>query len=62
MFIGDSPLDAEAARQHQIPFIRVPRSEDLEFTFDCLIGGPSRYNSNQFSSVLFERYLQRKKP
>ncbi len=48
VFIGDSPLDAEAARTHGVPFIRVPRSEDRGFSFERLISGPSRYRSGEF--------------
>ncbi len=58
MFIGDSPLDAEAAAHHGVPFIRVPRSEDRTFSFAGLIGGPSRYDSAQFS-LTFLNQLQR---
>ena len=56
VFIGDSPLDAEAAAFHQVPFIRVPRSEDHTFTFVSLLAGPSRYDSGEFSSKLFQTY------
>lgn len=58
VFIGDSPLDAEAARHHRLPFIRVPRSEDRAFSFTTLIGGPSRYNSAEFSAAFLEQYLR----
>jgi phosphoglycolate phosphatase-like HAD superfamily hydrolase len=61
VFIGDSPLDAEAARHHDVPFVRVPRSEDQSFTFDSLIRGPSRYQSAEFSAVFLDHYLQRNK-
>ena len=61
VFIGDSPLDAEAARHFAVPFVRVPRSEDRDFTFSTLIRGPSRYQSSEFSTVFLERYLNRKK-
>jgi len=60
VFIGDSPLDGLAARQHAVPFIRVPRSEDQTFTFASLIKGPSRYRSGEFSQVFLERYLKRR--
>lgn len=60
VYIGDSPLDAEAAKYHGMPFIRVPRSEDRSFTFAKLIDGPSRYQSNEFSAVFLERYLGKK--
>jgi phosphoglycolate phosphatase-like HAD superfamily hydrolase len=60
VFIGDSPLDAEAAKHHQVPFIRVPRSEDEKFTFANLIHGPSRYNSQEFSATMLEKYLGKK--
>jgi phosphoglycolate phosphatase-like HAD superfamily hydrolase len=56
VFIGDSPLDAQAAQHHGVPFIRVPRSEDRVFTFDNLITGPSRYRSADFSAVMSDRY------
>lgn len=55
IFIGDSPLDAEAALHHGVPFIRVPRSEDRDFSFATLIGGPSRYDSAQFSLTFLDR-------
>lgn len=61
VFVGDSPLDADAARHFQVPFVRVPRSEDRDFTFAALIRGPSRYQSSEFSAVFLERYLNRKK-
>jgi phosphoglycolate phosphatase-like HAD superfamily hydrolase len=57
VFIGDSPMDAEAATFHQVPFIRVPRSEDRAFSFITLIGGPSRYDSAEFSATFLEQYL-----
>ncbi len=57
VFIGDSPLDAEAARRYMVPFIRVPRSEDRQFTFTALIAGPSRYNSSEFSAQFIEQYI-----
>ncbi|MBA2480816.1 MAG: HAD family hydrolase [Planctomycetes bacterium] len=60
VFIGDSPLDAQAAQHHGVPFIRVPRSEDAMFSFTTLVTGPSRYRSVDFSNVLEERY--RKEP
>ncbi len=56
VFIGDSPLDAEASRHHQVPFIRVPRSEDQGFTFEQLISGPSRYRSGEFALHLANAY------
>ncbi len=62
VFIGDSPLDAAAAQHHAVPFIRVPRSEDRDFSFAKLINGPSRYHSSEFSNVFLERYLKRKTP
>lgn len=61
VFIGDSPLDADAARHFAVPFVRVPRSEDREFSFATLLRGPSRYQSSEFSAVFLERYLPRKK-
>lgn len=57
VYIGDSPLDGEAARHHRLHFIRVPRSEDRGFSFASLIGGPSRYNSAEFSAAFLEQYL-----
>jgi len=59
VFIGDSPLDAEAAAHYQVPFIRVPRHEDRAFSFISLIKGPSRYNSSEFSATFFEQYLKK---
>jgi phosphoglycolate phosphatase-like HAD superfamily hydrolase len=56
VYIGDSPLDAEAAKQYGIPFIRVPRSEDAMFSFAGLIRGPSRYQSADFTALMLERY------
>jgi phosphoglycolate phosphatase-like HAD superfamily hydrolase len=56
VFIGDSPLDAAAAHHHQLPFIRVPRSEDSAFSFASLITGPSRYQSADFTALMLERY------
>lgn len=58
VFIGDSPLDAAAAQHHRVPFIRVPRSEDQAFSFACLISGPSRYHSTEFSAVFLQHYLR----
>ena len=60
VFIGDSPLDAEAARFHLVPFIRIPRSEDRDFSFARLLKGPSRYQSSEFTAIFLERYMQRK--
>ncbi len=62
VFIGDSPLDAEAARRYMVPFIRVPRSEDRSFTFTRLIAGPSRYDSSEFSAQFLEQYIGERKP
>ncbi len=59
VYIGDSPLDAQAAQHHGVPFIRVPRSEDDTFTFASLITGPSRYQSSEFSAVFLQRYLRK---
>lgn len=59
VFIGDSPLDAEAAQHHRIPFIRVPRSEDATFSFLSLLKGPSRYDSGEFSSAMLQAYLRK---
>jgi len=56
VFVGDSPLDAEAAHHYQLPFIRVPRSEDSAFSFADLITGPSRYQSAHFTALMLERY------
>lgn len=60
VFIGDSPLDARDAQHYMVPFIRVPRSEDREFTFQSLIAGPSRYSSGHFSSLMLQDLLGRK--
>ena len=57
VFIGDSPLDAEAAAHHGLPFIRVPRSEDIDFSFATLVAGPSRYASQDFSGKMIGHYL-----
>jgi phosphoglycolate phosphatase-like HAD superfamily hydrolase len=59
IFIGDSPLDGEAAAHYQVPFIRVPRSEDRAFSFATLISGPSRYNSQEFSVTFLDQYLKK---
>lgn len=56
VFIGDSQLDAQAAQFHGVPFIRVPRSEDREFSFERLISGPSRYRSGEFIVHLEQAY------
>jgi phosphoglycolate phosphatase-like HAD superfamily hydrolase len=56
VFIGDSPLDAEAAKHHRVRFIRVPRSEDRSFSFASLITGPSRYRSQEFNVTFLDRY------
>jgi phosphoglycolate phosphatase-like HAD superfamily hydrolase len=62
VFIGDSPLDAEAAQHYRLRFIRVPRSEDRRFTFASLITGPSRYRSQEFNLTFLERYGKDAKP
>jgi FMN phosphatase YigB (HAD superfamily) len=59
VFIGDSPLDAEAAAHHGMPFIRVPRSEDIDFTFTTLVAGPSRYASQDFNGKMIGHYLSK---
>ncbi len=59
VFIGDSPMDAEAAGHHRVPFIRVPRSEDATFTFLSLLTGPSRYDSGEFSQTMLNAYLRK---
>ncbi len=56
VFIGDSPLDAEAAKLAGVPFIRVPRGEDAAFSFAKLIDGPSRYDSQEFFERVQEAY------
>lgn len=61
IFIGDSPLDARAAERYQVPFVRVPRSEDQDFTFARLIRGPSRYSSGEFANTMVEFYLKKKR-
>jgi phosphoglycolate phosphatase-like HAD superfamily hydrolase len=62
VFIGDSPLDAEAAKHYQVHFIRVPRSEDRNFSFASLITGPSRYRSQEFNQIFIDRYSKDHKP
>ncbi len=62
LFIGDSPLDAEAAQHHGVQFIRVPRSEDRSFSFANLITGPSRYRSHEFNVTFLDRYKKDKGP
>lgn len=62
IFIGDSPLDAEAAAHYQVPFIRVPRSEDRAFSFATLISGPSRYDSQEFSATFLDQYTKKPDP
>jgi len=59
VFIGDSPLDGEAAAHYQVPFIRVPRSEDRAFSFTGLINGPSRYNSQEFSVAFLDSFAKK---
>lgn len=59
VFIGDSPLDAEAAQHHGVQFIRVPRSEDRSFSFANLITGPSRYRSQEFNITFLDRYTKK---
>ena len=54
VFIGDSPLDARAAQLFEVPFIRVPRSEDPDFSFTTLISGPSRYRSSVFMEKVWK--------
>ena len=61
VFIGDSPLDAEAAQHHGVQFIRVPRSEDRSFSFANLITGPSRYRSQEFNVTFLDRYGKKDK-
>ena len=61
LFIGDSPLDAEAAQHYGVQFIRVPRSEDRSFSFTTLIHGASRYQSQEFNLTFLDRY-QKKGP
>ena len=61
VFIGDSPLDAEAAQHHGVQFIRVPRSEDRTFSFANLITGPSRYRSQEFNITFLDRYNKKDK-
>lgn len=58
VFIGDSQLDAEAAKHYRVPFIRVPRSEDRGFSFARLIDGPSRYLSGEFDEHVKNEYRQ----
>lgn len=61
VFVGDSPLDAEAAQHHGVHFIRVPRSEDRNFSFASLITGPSGYRSQEFNVTFLERYTTKDK-
>ncbi len=61
LFIGDSPLDAEAAQYYGVQFIRVPRSEDRSFSFANLITGPSRYRSQEFNITFLDHYKKNKK-
>jgi phosphoglycolate phosphatase-like HAD superfamily hydrolase len=61
VFIGDSPLDAQAAQHYGVGFIRVPRSEDRSFSFATLISGPSRYRSQEFSITFLDRYGRKDK-
>ncbi len=56
IFIGDSPMDAISAHNYGVPFIRVPRSEDTNFSFTQLTHGPSRYSSEAFEQVLDDFY------
>jgi FMN phosphatase YigB (HAD superfamily) len=62
VFIGDSPLDAEAAQHYGVHFIRIPRSEDRSFSFATLINGPSRYRSQEFNVAFLDRYRKDKRP
>ena len=62
LFIGDSPLDAEAAQHYHVQFIRVPRSEDRSFSFANLITGPSRYRSQEFNVTFLDRYAKKDGP
>jgi phosphoglycolate phosphatase-like HAD superfamily hydrolase len=59
VFIGDSPMDAEAAIHHDLPFIRVPRSEDRAFDFRTLLRGPSRYDSVEFQTAFLRHWQKR---
>jgi phosphoglycolate phosphatase-like HAD superfamily hydrolase len=60
LFIGDSPLDAEAAQYYGVQFIRIPRSEDRSFSFATLITGPSRYRSQEFNITFLDHYRRGK--
>jgi phosphoglycolate phosphatase-like HAD superfamily hydrolase len=62
IFIGDSPLDAEAAQHYGVQFIRVPRSEDRTFSFAALISGPSKYSSQEFQLTFLDHYLKNDPP
>lgn len=62
IFIGDSKLDQTAAEYYRVPFIRVPRSEDVRFSLDRLITGPSNYLSGEFEIDFLHRYNQKPKP
>jgi len=56
VFIGDSRIDALAAKIHHLPFIRVPRGEDEQFSFARLIGGSSRYDSGEFTDSFLRHW------
>ena len=58
MFIGDSRLDAAAAQEYHVNFIRVPGSLDRDFTFARLVGGASRYRSAEYSSEMLRQFMQ----
>lgn len=62
IFIGDSKLDQTAAEYYKVPFIRVPRSEDIRFSLDRLITGPSNYLSGEFEINFLHRYNQGPQP
>jgi predicted HAD superfamily phosphohydrolase YqeG len=62
VFIGDSPLDAEAAQHYGVQFIRVPRSEDRSFSFATLISGPSKYCSQEFELTFLDQYRKKGQP
>lgn len=56
VFVGDSAFDARAARHHAVPFVRVPGHADREFSFTCLIDGPSRYRSDEYTTRMLRRF------
>ncbi|MFW5846418.1 MAG: HAD family hydrolase [Planctomycetota bacterium] len=58
VFIGDSPIDAEAARSQGAHFIRVPGEADTDFSFAQLLDGASHYHSECYVDRLLRSYRQ----